>query len=208
MAFYANDIAALPPLASAIDDNPADAIAQGDALNEDHITAARLQHTTRKHLSAASVNAASAAEVTTAKRRKHLVESSNFEEGAVPVWAAQLQQQMQAMQNQMQNQMQAMQNQMQAMQNQTDRRIDQESQRSMNRSLRDNQDPVEPLIRLADGEFPNNAAYALWFPANNGALYGATGLQMDPLLAFYGLPTDGSVEVRRRRLRRFLGITL
>ena len=45
---YANNIPALHPLAAGVDDGPAPAIAQGEPLALQDVTAARLQHQNRK----------------------------------------------------------------------------------------------------------------------------------------------------------------
>ena len=57
----------LAPLASQMDDNPAVGIQSGDAINDEHIFAARRQHDYRKHLR--GLNRATELEVLASKKR-------------------------------------------------------------------------------------------------------------------------------------------
>jgi hypothetical protein len=192
-AQYEMPVGALPALATGTNDNPAPAIAMGDATSVQHVVAARLQHENRKRLAGLNPPLAAEDEVVASKRRKHFVQSANFD-GPVPAWALQMQQQMQQMQQQLQQQLQQM-----------DRRIQQESDRSMNRSLRTTLQPMVRVIRLVDGNPPPAAS---WFPAHYHDLHHATQAQITALLGFYQLPVVGNLEVKRERLQAHLGVFL
>jgi glycerol-3-phosphate cytidylyltransferase-like family protein len=146
MATYPVDIPSLPPLASGFNDNPAPPIAQGDVLQNDHVTAARIQDKNRKRLSECNPPLATQDEVVASKRRKHDVESANYVGAAVPSRAQNfqqaLQQQMTAMQQALQQQLTAMQQALQQELQQNVQRITrvilQESQRSTNRTRNSN----------------------------------------------------------------------
>jgi hypothetical protein len=182
MATYTTNIEALPPLVSGVPETQVNAIFAGDALQDADVVSARNQYHDRKILTLTSTPLATAEELVVAKRRKHMVESSNFD-GPVPLWATQMQQNMQVM----------------------SRSMSIESQRSMNRSLRATSDPISPVIRL-DGSSPLDNG--VWFPADHVALLESTGNQLNPLLAFYGLPQQGNLSQKRFELKRHLGVTL
>jgi hypothetical protein len=192
---YAVGILPLAVLASGAEDNPAAGIAQGDALSDQHVADASKQHRNRKRLATTEEPLVTAAELVASKRRKHEVQSANFD-GPVPLWAQQMHQQMQQMQQQMQQQME-----------QIDRRIQQESERSMNRSKRKLSDPIANVIRLLDGAKPNEAPHALWFPADYDKLARATGPSVTALLGFYGVGLGGNAEANRALLKDHLGVT-
>jgi len=187
-----SNIPALQGLQSEVDDYPAQNINAGDPLNDNHVVAARNQHKNRKALEMA--NLATDDEVTESKRRKHGVESANFD-GSVPLWAQQMMQQNQQMQQQMQQQLQRM-----------ERRIEQESQRSMNRSRRSTSDAIEQLVRLADGYYPHQ--HQVWFPADQESLLTATVPNLTALLLFYNIPVNGNRQQKIASLKKFLGVTL
>eukprot|EP00977_Amphora_coffeiformis_P020548 scaffold8371_cov199-Amphora_coffeaeformis.AAC.1 len=197
---YVTGIDPLQPLASGVDDNPAAGIAAGDVMSSQHVIDARIQHQTRKHFFQAGNQTATDDEVVNSKRRKHQVESANFD-GAAPLWGQQMQHQMQ----QMQHQMQQMQHQMQQMQETLERKITIESERNMNRSRRSTSDPIAKLIRVNDGQYPQDND---WPFANQNELESATGNRIHPLLVFYGLPVTGSLVERKGRLKMHLGVVL
>ena len=76
--------------------------------------------------------------------------------------------------------------------------------RNFNRfSIRNIAHPIIP-VRNANGALPPG-----WFPADTRALEQATGVnQLNPLLTFYGLPANGTLNQRRDRLRIYLGIPI
>jgi hypothetical protein len=197
---YAVDILPLAVLASGAADNPAAGIAQGDALSDQHVADASKQHRNRKKLAMTEEPLVTAAELVASKRRKHEVQSANFD-GPVPLWAQQMQQQMQQMQQQLGQQMQHL-------GQQTDRRIQQESERSTNRSRRNTSDPIVNVIRLLDGAKPNVAPHVLWFPRDYDQLSCATGPRVNALLDFYGVGGGGDAEANRKILTNHLGVTL
>jgi hypothetical protein len=187
MGTYVTDIPQLDVLASGIDDNAAAAIQIGDNLDEAHVSAATLQHKNRKRLATTNPPMALPEEVVQSKRRKHQVESANFD-GPTPLWAQQMQQQMTQLQQQL------------------ERRIDRESQRSMNRSRRNNREEIQPVIRLNDGQTPTD--HNIHFPENQVALEDLTGPHVVALLNFYGLDVNGNIRAKKDRLMRHLGVTL
>jgi hypothetical protein len=247
MATYPVDIPALPPLASGTNDNPAPAIFEGDPLEEGHVATATIQHQTRKLLLEASPLLATQEEVVASKGRKHSVESANFDKGA-PLWAENLQQnlqeQMAAMQQNLQNMegqmtkmLQNMEGQMTKMQQNLEgrftkmlqnlegqlngfqqqrqqgfqliiREIQQESQRSMNRSRQSTEESIDVLVRVEDGQFPDQQDPAIWFPIDQNILTEATVIQLDALLGFYHQNVTGTRAEKVNRLKRFLGVTL
>jgi hypothetical protein len=223
---YAMPVVALAALATGANDNPAPAIALGDATGVQHVVAARAQHANRKRLATLDPPQATGTEVVDSKRRKHLVQSANFD-GDVPMWAQQMQntiqhqlqqhtntiqQRMDAIQERMdtiQEQLQGMQVTQQQAMEQMDRRIQLESDRSMNRSLRTSQNPIVAVIRLSDGLRPtDNDANNLWFPEDYKRLHNATGAHINPLLAFYKLDQGGNLGDKKDRLQAHLGVTL
>ena len=131
-AQYINDIPALPPLASGVDDSSAPAITLGDALSSQHVSAANLQHENRQSLANIVPALATEDEVVASKRRKHIVESSNFD-GPIPAWGQQMlatQQQMQGAQQQMMETMKQMQVTQQQMHQQTQQQFQQMHQQT------------------------------------------------------------------------------
>ena len=198
MGTYVTNIPQLDVLASGIDDNAAAAIQMGDNLDAAHVGAAIVQHKNRKRLATMNPPMALPEEVVQSKRRKHKVESANFD-GPTPLWAQQMQQQMTQLQQQMEQQMTQLQQQM-------ERRIDRESQRSMNRSRRNTGEEIQPVIRLNDGQTPTD--HNVYFPENQVALEALTGAHVVALLNFYGLDVNGNIRARKDRLMRHLGVTL
>jgi TolA-binding protein len=217
-ATYALDIPVLGPLASGLPEIQVAAIAQGNPISSDDIVAATQQYKIRKRLQSCSPALATSNEVVQARRRKHAVESAQFD-GPTPAWAQQLQAQMQGqmqqmqalqqMQAQMQGQMQQMQRDLQAqMQTQNDRLercIQIESQRSRNYARHTTGSAVAKLMTASDGTMPPGN---LWFPANQNELVHATSDQMIPLFNFYQLPQNGTVAEKRDRLADHLGVIL
>jgi hypothetical protein len=231
-ATYADGIPALAPLVSGVNDNAAATINVGQNMDGTHVTAAMHQHANRKRLAMLNPPLATPAEVVSSKRRKHKVQSANFD-GPIPAWAHQMQQtmtQVQQTQTQMQQTMtrleqtqtqmqqtltQVQQTQTQMRQTQTQmqhqtRQLVEDNQRSKNRSRRNDTDRIQPLIRLADGQLPvaphlNNGVV---FPANQIVLQAMTEAEIDVLLTFYALPTGGTVNAKLIRLMQHLGMTL
>jgi hypothetical protein len=202
---YAMPVVALPALATGVNDNPAPAIAMGDATGVQHVVAARAQHANRKRLAKLDPPQATETEVVDSKRRKHLVQSANFD-GDVPMWAQQMQDQLT---NTIQQQLQQHTNTIQQRMDTMDRRIQLESDRSMNRSLRTNQNPIVAVIRLSDGLRPtDNDANNLWFPEDYKRLQNATPARINPLLGFYQLDQGGNLGDKKDRLQAHLGVTL
>ena len=78
------------------------------------------------------------------------------------------------------------------------RRIKRESERSMNRSRRRNSDRITPVTRVSDGILPVDPVE---FPGDESELQAMNGPAIDQLLKFYGLATQGSVGVRKNRLK-------
>lgn len=200
MATYSTAIPALDPLASGNYDKPAAGIAKGEPLQDAHVAAAAQQHKTRKALAKNNPQFVTEDELVASKRRKHLVESANFD-GPVPLWGLQMQQTVQ----QMQEQMQQMQQKMEKMQ----RQIHQESQRCMNRSRRYTRSPIEALIRLEDGQCPDQQApNGVWFPADQNELFDADANRINALLEFYSLGAYGTQDEKMARLDQFLGVII
>jgi hypothetical protein len=198
MATYPTNIEALQALASGANDAPAAGIVKGAAVDIAHVVAASGQHTNRKRLATLAVPQATAVEVAESKRRKHLVESCNFD-GDIPVWAQQMQQ---TFQEQMQTFQQTL------GQTRDDVRMlgwkmDQRDQRSRNRSSGDMAHPVGKVIRLTDGAEPGDD---VWFPDNEGQLVSASGAQLENLLIFYGLPVIGTLSQKYVRVATHLGV--
>ena len=207
---YAMDIPALPGLTSGAHDNPAQAILQGDDLNNAHVAASRHQHQNRKRLAKNDANLVTEDELVASKRRKHIVAASNFD-GPIPAWgqqmAALLQQMNQAIAN-VQQQMDQRFDKMDQRMEQMERRMQQESERAMNRFRRNTSDEIVPVIRLVDGQYPADAN--LWFPRNQIQLLKARMERIGPLMDFYSLPAAAEVNIRvkRARLMAFLGVSL
>uniref|UniRef100_A0A7S3P5F1 SAP domain-containing protein n=1 Tax=Amphora coffeiformis TaxID=265554 RepID=A0A7S3P5F1_9STRA len=214
MATYPVGIPSLPAPASGLDDNPAPAISIGDALHDDHVAAATRQHKTRKYLAHAySPQVVTDAELVASKRRKHQVESANFEPGATPMWAQVMQQTMADLQQTMQQNMADLQQNMADLQqttqqnkSYTDNLIIRESQRSMNRSRKRTLDPIEMLIRVDEGDTPAGHPNT-WFPANQNEFNAATVANLQSLLRFYGQESTGDRTTLQKRLMKFLGVT-
>ena len=226
-AQYINDIPALPPLASGVDDSSAPAITLGDALSSQHVSAANLQHENRQGLANNVPALATEDEVVASKRRKHIVESSNFD-GPIPAWGQQMQatqQQMMAMlhlmHQQTQQQFQQMHQQTQQVQvtqqqmqqqfqqmlvtlQQLVRHQDQDTDRATSRSLRNATEHIVPIRRLEDGMKPNEAPFDLWFPGDQGELYTANRARVVALLNFYGLDQAGNDMEKKLRLLAYL----
>lgn len=218
MNTYATDIPVLPPLASGAAETNVNPIVAGAALQEADIVLARNQYKDRKHLAAASTPLATEDEVVAAKRRKYLVDASNFQ-GPVPVWAAQLHQNMQQMQQNIENMQQSIENMQQSMQDMQQsienmqnaqgnlsNLIIIESQRSMNRCRKYNHEYITPLVR-PDGLSPIDNG--LWFPRNHDVLVAGNGNgEVNPLLVFYGLPVNGRLDQKKETLKKHLGVIL
>jgi hypothetical protein len=124
----------------------------------------------------------------------------------------QSQQQQQVLQN-LQQQMVAMQQQSHQQQQQSQqnfelirREIQQESQRSMNRSIKSNSDPIQMLVRVNDGQTPGQQIPAVWFPTDQNAIMDATDNQLSALLEFYDQHPIGTMQNNRNQLKRFLGL--
>jgi hypothetical protein len=83
-----------------------------------------------------------------------------------------------------------------------DRRLMQETQRSKNRSIRRNQDRIEPVIRIDNGEVPLN------FPRTMEDFWRATGPELNELLQFYNLDEPDDIEEKQALLRQHLGLGL
>jgi hypothetical protein len=228
MATYPVDIPALAPLASGADDTAAPPISQGDPLDNGHVVAATFQHQNRKKLYAMSPRRATQNDVVASKHRKHLVESANFDGGAAPAWAVIMQQNLENLQQQMtaltasqqnlQQQMTAMQQNLNLQhqeslltwqqQMQLFRSMSRDIQKSMNRSRRNTEEPIEVLIRVEDGQLPTNQNPEIWFPAKQSDLLYASVPQLSALLVFYGQDATGETAVLLSRLKGFLGVTL
>ena len=195
---YANNIPALPPLAAGVDDGPAPAIAQGEPLAFQDVTAAHRQHRNRKRLAKNDPALVTGDELVASKRRKHTVQSSNFD-GPTPAWA----QQMQATQREMQASQREIIDTLQMV----TRRQNEEAQRGMNRSRRHPTDHIVPLVRLLDGDEPNADRHGLWFPQNQVQLLDATGPHLTALLEFYNLDVRGVRGDKKNRLMAHLGVS-
>ena len=66
--------------------------------------------------------------------------------------------------------------------------------------IRDPDHPLKPLrSTLTNADVPG-------FPATITVLTAMTGAQIDPILAAFGLATDGMVSERRQRLRFYIGL--
>ena len=61
---------------------------------------------------------------------------------------------------------------------------------------------IVPIPRVIDNQLPPN------FPATRGAMRALTGAQADALLHFYGLPVNGTVTERRRRLAMYCHVCI
>ncbi len=94
------------------------------------------------------------------------------------------------------------------MQQQMTHRMDQESQKSINRSRKSPEEQIEMVIRVEDGQMPNQQNPPIWFPNEHDDITLATGVQVSALLAFYGQAVNGTVAERKIRLRRFLGVII
>ena len=188
---YVNDIPALPPLASGVDDSSAPGITEGEPLAFRDVTAALLQHQNRKRLAVCVPILATEDELVASKRRKLTVQSSNFD-GPVPAWAQQMMAAVQEMREDL---------------HQLTRRYDEEKARTMNRSQRRTTDPIEPLLRLVDGDTPNNGRHPqLWFPQNQEDLLVAAPARVNALLRFYNLGDEGNNAEKKFRLMKHLGV--
>ncbi|CAJ1934684.1 unnamed protein product [Cylindrotheca closterium] len=109
-ATYEVHIPSLAPLASGHQEIPVPAINQGDPMTTDDIAGATSQYKMRKSIQMNHPTLVTSREVIEAKRRKHAVESAQFD-GSTPAWAQQMQgqsQQIQQTQTQMQRLMQQM----------------------------------------------------------------------------------------------------
>jgi hypothetical protein len=214
MATYQSDIPALDPLASGYNDNPANGIVAGDALNDADVVAATRQHKNRKLLAVAGPTAVTAEEVAASKRRKHLVESSNFS-GPVPPWALQMHASMMAIQESMLAtqasvaglpQMQASVEELTGQVGRLITMLKEGRQRSMNLAIRERGNRIEPVIRLQDGAAPVDRN--VWFPASLESLTSAGNRDLNSLLRFCGLAQTGSQEERIAALKMHLGIAI
>jgi hypothetical protein len=221
MATYPDGIPALPPLASGIDDEPAPAILQGDLVQGGHVTAAMIQHQNRKVLRARIPQWVTEDEILASKHRKYHVQGVNFDPAGVPHWALAIQQTLQNVQqtvdnvqqtvhnvqqqtNDIQDQQQEQQQHLERM----NREIQQERQRSMNRSRKINEQPIEMLVRVDDGQMPDQQDPPVWFPIDQNNLMNATSNQLSALLIFYGQGPAIHKQDKQNQLKRFLGVTL
>jgi hypothetical protein len=193
MATYPDGIPALPPLASGIDDEPAPAILQGDLVQGGHVTAAMIQHQNRKVLRARIPQWVTEDEILASKHRKYHVQGVNFDPAGVPHWALAIQQTLQNVQQTVER---------------MNREIQQERQRSMNRSRKINEQPIEMLVRVDDGQMPDQQDPPVWFPIDQNNLMNATSNQLSALLIFYGQGPAIHKQDKQNQLKRFLGVTL
>jgi hypothetical protein len=191
---YANNIPALPPLAAGVDDGPAPAIAQGEPLAFQDVTAAHRQHRNRKRLAKNDPALVTGDELVASKRRKHTVQSSNFD-GPTPAWAKQMEANMERRFEQVSRRFDLL-----------SRRLDLENERGMNRSRRSATDRIVSVLRMEDGMKPNVAPFRLWFPRNQAALVGADEVRLNALLDFYGLGQEGNDMEKKLRLMSHLGV--
>jgi uncharacterized phage infection (PIP) family protein YhgE len=157
---------------------------QGDPVQDGHVTAATIQHRNRKVLRTITPPLATDDDVLASKRRMRDVQSVNFDARAeVPLWARTihqtLQQQQQTLQsvqqqvNALQQQVNALHQQMNTMEQESQKNLErmsrenlQERQRLMNRSRLITAAPIEMVIRLDDGQMPDQQNPAIWFPAD------------------------------------------
>lgn len=209
---YAQAIPALAPLESGHQDFPAAAIEMGNPILSNHMTAASDQYQCREFLRSRDTQLVTDEELVEAKRRLHAVESAQFD-GGTPLWAQQMQTQlqsqmtqMQTQTNQMQTQLQSQMNQMQTQMTQMQTQMQIESQRSRNYARHTTHSAIAALVRVADRNTPQDEN--LWFPSNQNELSHATGVQVSALLEFYGLPSTGAISMKRERLTEHLGVVL
>jgi hypothetical protein len=88
------------------------------------------------------------------------------------------------------------------------RSMSRDIQKSMNRSRRNTEEPIEVLIRVEDGQLRTNQNPEIWFPAKQSDLLYASVPQLSALLVFYGQDATGETAVLLSRLKGFLGVTL
>ncbi|CAG8618795.1 7278_t:CDS:2 [Paraglomus brasilianum] len=73
--------------------------------------------------------------------------------------------------------------------------------RALNSRVNDPTADIQPLPNLQN-QTPNT------FPDNISQLHGLTGASINTLLSFYGLPSHGRLEKRRKILAQYIGIKL
>lgn len=218
-ATYVQSIPSLEPLQSGCLEVSAESIEAGTQMSGSHIVAASRQYRTRKQRQLLLPGLVADEELVAAKRRKHAVQSAQFD-GQTPRWAQQLQFQMGQMQtqlNQVQTQLNQVHTQMGQMMSgdttqlkgqlqQTQRLIQIESQRSRNYARHTNSSTIAQLVRDLDGRTPRDDS--LWFPTDYKELFQAPNVQVNPLLTFYGLDLQGTLSEKRNRLADHLGVVL
>jgi uncharacterized protein YciI len=222
---YLQAVPALPPLASGIVAFPAATVNAGDALNENHLEAAEVEYATRKVL--LKSGRATPHEVRDAKRRKQNLEAAHNFAAVAPAWANAITQQMTGLENRLTEQMTANTQQMTGLENRLTEQMTANTQqmteqmtaitqqmtslfayhdaRSYNRTYVGSPvNPIEVVPHMTTRELPTAAG--VWFPATPGALDTCTSANVDPLLEFYDLPTDGRLAAKKALIKRYLGL--
>jgi hypothetical protein len=189
---------ALPPLASGEDDYPAVAIRGGDAIQDEHITAASKQHMTRETLSKS--NLATPQEVTASKKRETAVIVDSF--GLAPAgqgWA-------QDIMREMRQNHQALLQEMNRMNRRLNGRLDVlcvQTSQNTNRA----HGAREGIVPVPNdqGEMPDPAL----FPVSEAAIISMPLRRVDALLVFYGVrpPPRTGINTKKSLLCTKLGLS-
>ena len=219
MPFYSAAIPALLPLASGQYDSPAPAIEKGDLHCDVHILAAKKQLKARENIADTNPKLITDAELVAAERRFHRIQTAQFVDFASnqdaaaaaaaaddddddsippPRWAKTILDRLDVDKQHWQEKHDGIEVKFETL----SRQLLQESQRSANRSVRRNKDPLVPVLRMEDGQVPP------FFPATTEEFVTAPIQQLDALLQFYHLDPNGTREERRKRLRDPLGLTM
>jgi hypothetical protein len=136
------------------------------------------------------------------------VAAAKTQHTGVPLWAVTMEQKLQLQINTLQDTLQSLQQQMQQNFQRVRREIKQESQRSMNRSRVHTYQQIEMVVRVDDGQMPNQQEPSIWFPKDQNELIDVAEHQISALLEFYGQDPGGTRTEKEDRLKEFLGVVL
>lgn len=237
MAVYTRDYPALDPLASGVDDSPAEGIVAGTALSDAHITAARLQHRERKHFLVNTGRATQDEVVASLKRKTQLIVENASRQPVGPDATLNAIENLNTIINNLNNTLndpntglQALSTRVAALNNTIDD-PDAGLQALSTRvaALDTRVAALNTKIEIESAQHCNRAAIKtnteeirvvkneqgrapredqVWFPATNRELASATSARLNPLLRFYGLQLGGSLDDKRGRIRAHLAIQI
>jgi hypothetical protein len=124
-----------------------------------------------------------------------------------PLWAVTMEQKLQLQINTLQDTLQTLLQQQQNFQR-VHLEIEQEILRSMNRSRTHNAQRIAMLVRVDDGQMPNQQEPSIWFPKDQNEFRDVAEHRVSALLEFYGQDLGGTRTEKEDRLKEFLGVVL